>query len=152
MNVHVALVKIEKKKISPEKAKKFIASAKNGAESIFIGKVRNKNSGKNVVGVTYDAHDQAVIKSFESICSNAKKKFDKNSKIFLEHAKGYAPVGEISILIAVGSGHRDEAFKICRYIIENVKHQSPIWKKEHYANGNEEWLPGHSLRPKKEVK
>ncbi len=103
MSVHVALVKIEEKKISSEKAKKFIASEKNGAESIFVGKVRNENSGKKVVGVTYDAHDQAVIKSFESICSNAKNKFDKNGKIFLEHVKGYAPVGEISILIAVGS-------------------------------------------------
>ena len=70
----------------------------------------------------------------------------------MEHAKGYASVGEISILIAVGSGHRDEAFKICRYILEEVKHQSPIWKKEHYVDGQEEWLPGHSLRPKKEVK
>ena len=69
-----------------------------------------------------------------------------------EHAKGYAPVGEVSILIAVGSGHREEAFKICRYILEEVKHQSPIWKKEHYADGKEEWLPGHSLRPKKQVK
>ena len=75
-----------------------------------------------------------------------------NAKIFIEHAKGYVPVGEISILIAVGSGHRDEAFKICRYILEEVKHQSPIWKKEHYVDGKEEWLPGHSLRSKKEVK
>ena len=118
MSVHVALVKIEEQKISSEKAKKFIASEKNGAESIFVGKVRNENDGKKVTGVTYDAHDQAVIKSFESICNNAKDKFDKNAKIFLEHAKGYVPVGEISILIAVGSGHRDEAFKICRYILE----------------------------------
>ena len=152
MSLHAALVKIEEEKISSEKAKKFIASKKNGAESIFIGKVRNENDGKEVKGVTYDAHDQAVIKSFQSICNNAKKKFDKNAKIFLEHVKGYTPVGEISILIAVGSGHRDEAFKISRYILEEVKHQSPIWKKEHYTNGKEEWLPGHSLRPKKEIK
>jgi len=152
MSVHAALIKIEEQKISSEKAKKFIASEKNGAESIFIGKVRNENSGKKVTGVTYDSHDQAAIKSFESICSNAKNKFDKNAKIFLEHAKGYAAVGEISILIAVGSGHREEAFKICRYILEEVKNQSPIWKKEHYEDGKEEWLPGHSLRSKKEVK
>ena len=121
MSLHTALVKIEEEKISSEKAKKFIASEKNGAESIFIGRVRNENSGKKVTAVTYDAHDQAVLKSFQSICNNAKNKFDKNAKIFLEHAQGYAPVGEISILIAVGSGHRDEAFKICRYILEEVK-------------------------------
>tara|TARA_B100000686_G_scaffold289964_1_gene317047 strand:- start:720 stop:1178 length:459 start_codon:yes stop_codon:yes gene_type:complete len=152
MSLHTDLVKIEDRKIFSEKAKKFITSEKNGAESIFIGKVRNQNDGKEVVGVTYDSHDQAAIKSFQSICIDAKNKFDKDAKIFLEHAKGYVPVGEISILVAVGSEHRDEAFKICRYILEEVKHQSPIWKKEHYTDGKEEWLPGHSLRPKKEIK
>ena len=152
MSIHTALVKTEGQKISLENAKKFIYSGDHGAESIFIGRVRNENSGKKVTAVTYDAHDQAVIKSFKLICNEAKNKFDNNAKIFLEHATGYAPVGEISILIAVGSGHRDEAFKICRYILEEVKHQSPIWKKEHYADGKEEWLPGHSLRPKKKVK
>ena len=152
MSLHAALVKVEEEKISSENAKKFIASERNGAESIFIGKVRNENDGKKVLAVTYDAHDQAVIKSFQLICSNARNKFDKNSKIFLEHVKGYVALGEISILIAVGSGHRDEAFKICRYILEEVKHQSPIWNKEHYVDGKDEWLPGHSLRPKKEIK
>ena len=152
MTLHTALVKIEEEKISSEKAKKFIFSEKNGAESIFVGRVRNKNSGKKVIAVTYDSHDQAVIKSFQSICNDAKSKFDKGANIFLEHAKGYIPVGEISILIAVGSGHRDEAFQISRYILEEIKHQSPIWKKEHYVEGKEEWLPGHSLRSKKEIK
>ena len=152
MILHATLVKIEEEKISSDKAKQFIASEKNGAESIFVGKVRNENDGKKVLAVTYDAHDQAVIKSFQSICTAAKDKFDKNAKIFLEHAKGYVPVGEISILIAVSSGHRDEAFKMCRYILEEIKHKSPIWKKEHYVDGKEEWLPGHSLRPKEEVK
>ena len=152
MTLHAALVKTEEEKISSEKAKKFIFSEKNGAESIFIGRVRNENSGKKVTAVTYDVHDKAVIKSFQSICNDAKSKFDKSASIFLEHAKGYVPVGEISILIAVSSGHRDEAFKICRYILEEIKHKSPIWKKEHYIEGNEEWLPGHSLRPKEEIK
>ena len=152
MTLHTAIVKTEEQKISSEEAKKFILSEHNGAESIFVGRVRNENSGKKVIAVTYDVHDQAVIKSFQSICSDAKIKFDKSSNIFLEHAKGYVPVGEISILIAVSSGHRDEAFKICRYILEEIKHKSPIWKKEHYIEGNEEWLPGHSLRPKEEIK
>ena len=152
MRLHTALIKIEEKKISSEKAKNFILSEKNGAETIFVGRVRGNNSGKKVNAVTYDAHDQAAIKSFQSICNNAKNTFDKNANIFLEHAKGYVPVGEISILIAVGSGHRDEAFKICRYILEEIKNQSPIWKKEHYVEGQEEWLPGHSLRPKEEIK
>ena len=152
MTLHTAIVNAEEDKISLEKAKKFILSEKNGAESIFVGRVRNENNGKKVTAVTYDTYDQAAIKSFQSICADAKTKFDKSSNIFLEHVKGYIPVGEISILIAVSSGHRDEAFKICRYILEEIKHKSPIWKKEHYTEGNEEWLPGHSLRPKEEIK
>ena len=152
MTLHTAIVKAEEDKISLEQAKEFIISKKNGAESIFIGRVRNENSGKKVTAVTYDVHDQAVIKSFQSICNDAKNKFDNNASIFLEHAKGYVAVGEISILIAVSSGHRDEAFKICRYILEEIKNKAPIWKKEHYIEGNEQWLPGHSLRPKQEIK
>jgi len=152
MALHTAIVKTEEEKISSEKAKNFILSEENGAESIFVGRVRNENNGKKVTAVTYDVHDKAVIKSFQSICIDAKSKFDNNANIFLEHAKGYVSVGEISILIAVSSGHRDEAFKICRFILEEIKHKSPIWKKEHYTEGNEQWLPGHSLRPKEEIK
>ena len=152
MNFHIKLVETKYSKILLENAKNFIFSDYNGAESIFIGRVRNENNNKKVKAVTYDTHDQATLSSFQTICKRAVEKFDKQAKIFLEHAKGYASVGEISILIAVGSGHRDEAFKICRNILEEVKHQSPIWKKEHYLDGKEEWLPGHSLRPKKEVK
>ena len=78
-----------------------------------------------------------------------KKNLIKKAKIFLEHATNYVPVGGISIIIAVGSGHRDEAYKISRYILEKVKHRSPIWKKEHYVKGEIKWLSGHSLRGKK---
>jgi molybdopterin synthase catalytic subunit len=152
MNIHIAVVDTKGQGILKEKAIKFISSESNGAETIFIGRVRNENSGKKVTAVTYDAHDQMVLKSFNSICELAIKKFDKNARIFLEHAKGLISVGEISVLIAVGAGHRDEAFKICRYILEEVKHQSPIWKKEHYVEGTDRWLSGHSLRPKDEIK
>ena len=152
MSIHTALVKIGEIKISTEKAVDFIYSDLHGAQSMFVGRVRNENNGKKVKAVTYDAHEQMVVKSFKFICNTAKNKFDSNSKIFLEHAIGYVPLGEISIVIAVGAGHRDEVFKICRYILEEVKHQSPIWKKEHYVEGTEDWLPGHSLRPKREVK
>ena len=60
MSTHAALVKTEEQKISIEKAKKFIYSGEHGAESIFIGRVRNENSGKKVKAVTYDTHDKAV--------------------------------------------------------------------------------------------
>ena len=152
MKIHTSLLDSKKKKISLKKAKNFIYSKSNGAESIFVGRVRNNNKGKKVKAVTYAAHKRLVMKSFTKICNEGKKKFDKKAKIFLEHATNYVPVGGISIIIAVGSGHRDEAYKISRYILEKVKHRSPIWKKEHYIDGKKEWISGHSLRSKEKVK
>jgi len=86
MNIHTAVVNTQDQKILKENAVKFISADSNGAETVFIGRVRNENSGKKVTAVTYDVHDQAVIKSFQTICNDAKNKFDKNAKIFLEHA------------------------------------------------------------------
>ena len=68
MNIHTAVVNTKNKKILKENAVKFISADSNGAETVFIGRVRNENSGKKVTAVTYDAHDQMVLKSFNSIC------------------------------------------------------------------------------------
>ena len=141
----------------------FVVAAPSGAGKTSLLKELSKKNNRVIISISHttrkprdgeiEGEDYFFVdeKSFKKISTEAQNKFDKKAKIFLEHAKGYSAVGEISILIAVGSGHRDEAFKICRYILEEVKHQSPIWKKEHYADGKEEWLPGHSLRPKKEI-
>lgn len=149
MSIHIKVVKKKNEKTLIYRAKKFINSNQNGAECIFIGRVRNKNNKKKVTGVTYDVHDKLVLKSFFSISKKAKNKFDSKAKIFIEHTKGYVKVGKISIIIAVGCNHRKESFKICRYIIEEIKYKSPIWKKEHYLKGKQKWLPGFSLRNKK---
>ena len=82
MNIHIAVVNTKDQKILKEKAVKFISSDSNGAETFFVGRVRNENSGKKVTAVTYDAHDQMVLKSFNSICDLTIKKFDMNAKIF----------------------------------------------------------------------
>ena len=87
-----------------------------------------------------------VIKSFKEIYNEADKKLDINDKaVFIEHAKGYLKLGETSIIVAVGCKHRDQAYVLSRYIIEEIKKRSPIWKKEHYKDVESEWLKGISL-------
>lgn len=152
MNLHISIVDSKKNKITSIKANKFIKSKSFGAEIVFIGKVRKENNLKKVTGITYDVHESLTIKSFKKICNGALKKFNKKARIFVQHIKGYVPLGSISIIIAVGCPHRDEAYKINRYIIEEIKHQSPIWKKEHYKNGISNWLSGKSLRLKKNIR
>lgn len=134
------------RKLSIQDAEKFIASSDFGASIFFSGTVRNQNDNKSVIGITYDTHDALVIQSFEEIYNEANEKLEiKNKAVFIDHAKGYLNLGEISIIIAVATKHREEAYKLSRYIIEEIKKRSPIWKKEHYTNNQSDWLKGNPI-------
>ena len=144
--LHTKIIDIKEKKISLSEAEKVISSFDYGASIYFTGTVRNQNNNKNVVGITYDSHDVLVINSFEQIYEEAEKKLNiKNKSVFIEHAKGYLSLGEISIIIAVACKHRDEAYILSRYIIEEVKKRTPIWKKEHYIDNQSDWLKGNPI-------
>ena len=144
--LHAKIIDIKNDKISIASAEKFISSSKFGASTFFTGTVRDVNENKKVIGITYDAHDKLVIKSFEEIYQEASEKLKiTNKAVFIEHTKGYLSLGDISILIAVACKHRDQAYVLSRYIIEEIKKRSPIWKKEHYEDQTTEWLKGKSI-------
>ena len=144
--LHTKIVHSKKEKILASNAEKFIKDSKFGASIYFLGTVRNINDNKLVTGITYDSHDEMVIKSFEEIYNEADQKLDiKNKAVFIEHAKGHLKLGETSIIIAVACKHRDQAYVLSRYIIEEIKKRSPIWKKEHYENDESEWLKGNPI-------
>ena len=144
--LHTRIVDSKKDKILTSNAEKFIKDSKFGASIYFLGTVRNINDNKTVTGITYDSHDEMVIKSFEEIYNEADQKLDiKDKAVFIEHAKGYLNLGDVSIIIAVACKHRDQAFVLSRYIIEEIKKRSPIWKKEHYENKDSEWLKGNPI-------
>ena len=144
--LHTKIVDAKKEKILTSNAEKFIKDSKFGASIYFLGTVRNINDNKKVTGITYDSHDEMVIKSFEEIYNETNQKLDiKDKAVFIEHAKGHLSLGEISIIIAVACKHRDQAYVLSRYIIEEIKKRSPIWKKEHYENDESEWLKGNPI-------
>ena len=144
--LHTKIVDFKKDKILTSNAEKFIKDSKFGASIYFLGTVRNINDNKTVTGITYDSHDEMVIKSFEEIYNEADQKLDiKDKAVFIEHAKGYLNLGDVSIIIAVACKHRDEAYVLSRYIIEEIKKRSPIWKKEHYLNNESDWLKGNPI-------
>ena len=144
--LHTKIVDSKVEKISINDAEKFISSVEFGASIIFTGTVRNLNNDKSVIGITYDSHDDLVIKSFEEIYKEADEKLNiQNKAVFIEHAKGYLNLGETSIIIAVACKHRDEAYVLSRYIIEEIKRRSPIWKKEHYTDSKSDWLKGNPI-------
>ena len=144
--LHTKIIDIKKDKLITSKAEEFIKSSSYGASIIFSGTVRNINGDKEVTGMTYDSHDELVLKSFEEIYKEAGDKLKIIDKaVFIEHIKGYVELAETSIIIAVACKHRDQAYILSRYIIEEIKKRSPIWKKEHYKNEESEWLKGNPI-------
>mgnify|MGYP001294377346 CR=1 FL=1 len=144
--LHTKIVDSKKEKILTSNAEKFIQDSKFGASIYFLGTVRNVNNNKNVIGITYDSHDEMVIKSFKEIYNEAVQKLDiKDNAVFIEHIKGYVGLGETSIIIAVACKHRDQAYILSRFIIEEIKKRSPIWKKEHYEKEESTWLKGNPV-------
>ena len=128
--LHAKIIDTSKDKIDLDKAKKFIASSKFGASIYFEGTVRDQNDNKKVTGITYDSHDAMVIKSFEEIYKEAETKFKfENIAVFIEHIKGYAALGDTSIIIAVGCKHRAQAYEFSRYIIEEIKKKNSYMEK-----------------------
>ena len=140
------VIESSKGSLSLDKAQQFIASEKCGASLFFIGTVRNHNNNKNVTGITYDSHDAMVEKSFKEIFEEASKKLTiENQALKIKPAKGYIPLGGLSIIIAVAAKHRSQAYDLSRYIIEEIKKKTPIWKKEHYDDNQSKWLKGTPL-------
>ena len=148
--LHTKIIDIKKDRIQTSVAEAFIKSSAYGASVIFNGTVRNNNENKEVIGMTYDSHDELVLKSFEEIYKETTEKLKILDKIvFIEHIKGYVGLGETSIIIAVACKHRDHAYVLSRYVIEEIKKRSPIWKKEHYKNEQSEWLKGNPIKNEK---
>ena len=145
--LHAKIIDASKEKIDILKAEKFLSSSNFGAIIYFVGTVRDLNENKKVTGITYDSRDTIVIKSFEKIYKDAELKLKiKDKAVFIEHVKGYVAIKEKSIIIGVGCKHRNEAYSLSRFIIEEIKKRTPIWKKEHYANEESEWLKGVSIQ------
>ena len=103
-----------------------------GGYASFEGWVRNLNEGERVTALEYEAFAPLACKEAERILSEAAGRFGIDHAACV-HRMGKLAVGELAVWVGVSARHRDEAFRACRYIIDEVKHRLPIWKKEHYA-------------------
>lgn len=117
----------------------------HGAQNYFFGSVRDFNLGKKVVAVSYDAYIPLGEKILKELAQEAQDRWGLDLRICVVHRVGQLAVGEVSVGIGVSSAHREEAYQASRYIIEQIKLRAPIWKKEHYEDGETEWLKGHAL-------
>lgn len=112
----------------------LVESPSNGAQCVFRGVVRRDSDLNPVESLEYDAYSEMAARQLQEMAKDASKKWP-GARIALEHRLGSVPLGEPSVIIAVGTPHRAEAFDCCRFLIEELKHRVPIWKKEIGASG-----------------
>jgi len=110
-----------------------------GGYAAFEGWVRDRNEGQLVRQLEYEAFEALAAREGERIVLDAIARFGV-ARAACVHRLGELAVGELAVWVGVSAPHRDEAFRACRYIIDEVKHRLPIWKKEHYLDGDSGWV------------
>ena len=115
-------------------------NARNGAVVLMSGMVRNQTGGRAVDYLTYQAYESMALSVFQDISDRCRVKFPDITELVIHHRLGKLKIGEISVLVAVGSPHRSEAFEACRYAIDTLKIDAPIWKKVFWIDGVSSWV------------
>lgn len=125
--------------LEPERYRASIEDPSAGGYASFEGWVRDHNDGRTVQRLEYEAFEALAIKEGERIVAEAVAKFGV-TRAACVHRIGSLAIGDLAVWVGVSSSHRGEAFAACRYIIDEVKHRVPIWKKEHYNDGDSGWV------------
>lgn len=119
-----------------------------GAVSLFLGTVRDLNDGRPVTGMEYEAYRPMAASELRAIaegaCANT-----PGLVIGVEHRIGALAIGDVSVAIACAHAHRAPAMDAARWVIDTLKQRVPIWKREHYTDGERSWIdPTGSLAPR----
>ena len=125
--------------LTPDTYRAELADQAAGGYAAFEGWVRNHNEGHAVTRLEYEAFEALANKEGERIVAEAVARFGILQAACV-HRVGSLAIGDLAVWVGVSSRHRAEAFAACRYIIDEVKHRVPIWKKEHYVNGDSGWV------------
>jgi molybdopterin synthase catalytic subunit len=125
--------------IDPDTLKRRLEADHAGACVTFEGWVRNLNEGEAVDRLEYETHASIAAREGEAVIAEARERFPVIAAECL-HRVGKLDIGDCAVWVGVSAAHRGAAFDACRYIIDEIKHRLPIWKKEHYQKGATAWI------------
>jgi len=130
--------------LNPDDAVRSVMTDRDGAYVLFVGVVRNHARGKNVTGLEYQAYAPLAQAQLAKIANDVQVKWGLNCSIL--HRTGYLAVGESAVVVCVAASHRGDAFEACKWAIDTVKADVPIWKKE-FAHDGTYWIEGTDALP-----
>jgi molybdopterin synthase catalytic subunit len=131
--------RIEAAALQPADERLALLGPGSGGYVCFEGWVRNRNDGRDVLRLEYQAYEALALKEGNRIVAAAAERFPIDAAACV-HRVGKLEIGDLAVWVGVSAGHRDEAFRACRYIIDEIKHRVPIWKKEYYVDGDSGWV------------
>ena len=134
------LIRVTTEVLDPNEAVAAVESPSAGAVNVFLGVVRNNNLGRTVAYLEYDAYPGMAERVMAQLAEEAKGRFELEECAVL-HRTGRLEIGETSLLVAVSCGHRAESFEASHWLVNEIKKQVPVWKKEVWEDG-EAWIEG----------
>jgi len=128
------MLRVGRGRISAERLVRAVRDPKAGAIVVFLGTTRMRNEGRRVVRLEYEAFAGMAERELAALAVQARRRW-RLCRVAMVHRTGVVPVGQVSVGVAVSSGHRAEAFAACRWLIDRLKRTVPIWKREHFRGG-----------------
>lgn len=119
----------------------FLQTPDAGGIDIFAGTTRRWTGARETIRLEYDCYRPMALKEIERLADMACKRWPIK-RLLVHHRLGVVPLAEVSVIIGVATPHRSDAFEACRFLIDTLKQQVPIWKREFFADGTEEWIEG----------
>lgn len=139
--MHNTSIKITKDKLDLNECYQFVTDASCGGIAAFVGTVRNSTQNKEVTQLDFSTYKPMALKEMQKIADEALSKFPIK-KMAIHHAEGLLQIGDVPVIIAASAPHRKAAFDACQFAIDTLKETVPIWKKEHFSDG-EVWVNAH---------
>lgn len=133
------MVVLTRDPLDPQEAVEAVLQNTDGAYVLFVGVVRDHARGRAVTGLEYDAYPAMAERQMGQIAEQVRERWNLACAIL--HRFGYLAVGEVSVVVCVAAAHRAAAFEACRWAIDTLKSDVPIWKKEYAADGTY-WIEG----------
>ena len=132
--------------LGAERAIAFVTHPEAGGVAVFLGTTRAEASpvGTPLAALDYEAYAEMAVAAMRSLAARARERWPV-IKLALLHRVGRVAVGEPSVVIAVSTAHRAEAFEACRWLIDTLKAEVPVWKKEVWADGSVTWVEGNTV-------
>jgi molybdopterin synthase catalytic subunit len=136
----IRLAELRDTPLSVDEVRAAVSDPTAGGIALFVGIVRDHDHGRDVSRLSYSAHPSAQDE-LRRVAEKVAADFDVRA-LAAVHRIGELDVGDLAVVVAVACPHRAEAFQACRTLIEDLKHSVPIWKHQHFGDGDSEWVNG----------